>query len=493
MQDLEFPEADSAETGCLGSVFLDNETMPDIVSIIGPEDFFNPNNRRVFSAMCKLYERSELIDPILVGEVMKKEGSLESYGGVARLLDLIRGVPLHLDVKDLARLIKKASVSRQAIRIFATGTRDILAGDLEVSEILGRIENRVLKFNNELAGESSTDPSGFVPASSLVETLRTQFENYNAGIATGVKSGMERLDNNLDGGGFQRKGVYLVAGAEKSGKTSLALDWIEDIVTVQALTALIVTLEMSKETLLKRLYAKHTGIPYYMFRPGFYDGNGDKPYSRALEGLAKFGEYPFLITDNLFDMESIERHCSRAIEQGHKAGNTEVGIIFLDYLQLIVSTARQFNSREAEVSWVSRRIKRMAADLDVPVVVMSNMNRTNLNQDGSEPDTYNLRDSQQLAFDAEAVMFVHDPAYTPGKPYQRPEIADMLLLLSRQRNGPTDRIPLKFIGPYMQFMTEDQYAVYSGGDVPETKGQRLDKQKKQEDLWDEDDEEWSNG
>ena len=490
----ELPSNEDAENTCLGSIILDNEVIDICVKYFGPEDLYNPFSRAVYKAMLTLRQEQKPIDPITIGEELKREGPIDSFGGVSRITQLTFGVPIISNIEEYAQAIKTHSLTRQAIRLCTNIQRDLLSDDVDPATIIGKLEQKAIHLSTALNVERKDDPIGFARVNDIVPSMREQFERYHRNEASGVKTGMDNLDTMLDGGGLQGKATYLIAGAEKSGKTSLALDWMEDIVTQQNKTALIVTLEMSKETLAKRLYSKHTGIPYYMFRPGFYDSPTDNVYTRAIEGLEKFSKYPFKITDNLFRMDAIARYCAKEVEQGFKEGNTPVGVILLDYLQLITPTGTHGN-REQQVASVSRDIKLLSADLDVPIVVMSNMNRVGM-AEGQEPDTYNLRDSGSLAFDAEAVMFVHNPAYVPGKPYERQEITDMVLILARQRNGPTGRIPLKFIGPYMQFMTESQYAKSFGDPktdkrIPESKGQLFERKAEIENLWDEDDDEWS--
>lgn len=491
------PSAEDAETACLGSIILDNECIDTCMKYFGPSDLYSPHNNRVYAAMIELRQSGKVIDPIVIGDIMKRDGSLESFGGVSRITNLTMGVP-HYSIESLeewAKKIRTHSLTRQAIRLCNNITRDLLSDDVDAEYAIGKLEQKAIHISTALNNERKDDPIGFTEVNAIIPTIRAQFERYNRGESTGVKTGMRELDDKLDGGGLQGKAAYLVAGAEKSGKTSLALDWLEDIVTQQNKTGLIVTLEMSKETLLKRLYSKHTGIPYYMFRPGFYDTAKDNVYTRAIEGLDAFGKFPFKITDNLFQMDAIARHVSKEVEMGFKDGNTPIGAVLIDYLQLITPSGSHGN-REQQVASVSRGIKMLSNDLDVPIIVMSNMNRVGM-AEGQEPDTYNLRESGSLAYDAEAVMFVHDPAYVPGKAYVRPEVADMVLILSRQRNGPTGRIPLKFIGPYMQFMTEPQYLKAFGNqkvdqNVPSSKGQLFEKQAEIENLWEMDDDEWSN-
>lgn len=497
--DHSLPSSDEAEQVCIGAVLLDNSVLETCKQHFVPTDLYSPYLRMIYAAMLTLDKEGSPIDPIFIGEVLKrdliKRGALENSGGIARITNLTFGLPHFTNIEEYAKIIKAHSVSRQALRLCNTISRDILSGDVEAVDVVAKLERKAIALSTSLGSTGERDPVGFAKVDSLADTIKAQFERYHRGESTGVKTGMKQLDDMLDGGGLQPKGTYVVGGMEKSGKTSLALDWVEDIAIRQDKAALIVTLEMSKETLLKRLYAKYTGIPYYMFRPGFKDTANNPAYTKAMQEIDEFCKYPFKIADNLFAIDDIYRHCAKEVELGHKPENKEIGVILLDYLQLI-NPSGSHNSREREVGTVSRAIKMLASDLDVPVVVMSSLNRFGLTE-GQVPDAHNLRDSGNIGFDAEAVLFVYNPAFVPGKPYEPREITDMQLILSRQRNGPTGTIPLKFIGPYMQFMTEDDFSKHFASKTGEleTKGQAERRVAEVEDIWDlsDDDDEWLKG
>lgn len=300
--------------------------------------------------------------------------------------------------------------------------------------------------------------------------MAQQFDNYKNNISSGVKTGMDKLDQMLDGGGLQEGGLYLVGASEKAGKTSLALQWGMEVAYNQGYEVDVVTTEMAKATLAKRLFSQYTGIPYSVFRPGFYG----KFYLKAMKDLIAFSEIPIRIGDRLRTVEVISNRLRRRVENGHRKGQRQVGLGIIDYMQLIELDNATKKNRTDVVAEISRRFKLLATELGIPLVIMSSLNRLGMTE-GQRPDTFNLRDSGTLAFDAEAVFFLHNSLYVPGKKYVPQEITDIDLIVSRQRNGPTGDIPLKFIGPYMQFMTESQYAKYSVGEEQAQKpmGQRI--------------------
>lgn len=494
------PSSEESEQVCVGAVILDNSCMEINMKFFGPEDLYNPFHRRVYSAMIQLHHEGKLIDPITIGEILKKEGSLETMGGVSRITDLAFGLPNFTagTIEEYAIIIRKMSIKRATVRLCTRVANDMLGNDPNYTEeeILAHLEQKVLQLNSAISNEGTDVPHGFIAAQDITPLLKDHFEQLHRGEATGISTGMKVVDDDLDGGGLQRKGSYLIAGSEKSGKTSLALDWASHIAAVAKKAVLIVTLEMSKEVLLKRIYSAHTGIPYYMFRPGFHDSPTNKAYTKALEGLDEFGKLPFLIADNIFEWGAIKRHVTREVEKGHKAGQTEIGLVIFDYLQLM-NVSGVYDTR-ARVETVSRGIKQLGSELDVPTLTMSSMNRLKFgDSENPEPTVDNLRDSGQLGYDAEGIFLLHNPALVPGKPYIPKDITDITLILARQRNGPMGRYNLKFMGKYMQFMTEADFMKHHGTqDVDQNYGGTKQTARVNDDrilnLWDADDDEWQN-
>lgn len=482
--DKALPSSEDAEQIVIGSILLDNASGEEVFKALVPSDFYHPIYRRVFGSMIELSQMNMVIDPITIGENMKSHGQeLTSIGGVGAITNITLGIPLFGSITEYVALIKKHSVARKTLQLLHGMTEDILRGEDPIEDVLERGESTLLTLSSRVHSEGSIPDKGFWDLSDITPTLEARFRGYNAGIITGAPTGMPELDKMLDEGGLQPGGLYLIAASEKTGKTSLALDWAYNGAVIQGLTVPIVTMEMSRENLAKRLYSAHTGIPYYMFRAGFYDSQTDKSYTRALEGLAEFGKFPIKIADKLFGLPEIARHLRRVVEIGLKVGHpVKYGII--DYMQLVEGTPGA-KTREQEVSNVSRNLKKLAAELEIALVVLSSLNRANLSE-GQEPGPINLRDSGALAFDAEALIFLHNPLYVPGKPYEPQQVTDIAMILSRQRNGPTGRIPLKFIGPYMQFMTESQYRKHFRDDgLPKSVGQMIGESRELDKLWDE--------
>ena len=487
--DKPLPSNTDAEKIVLGSILLDQKCFDLTLSIVDPSDFYSPMYRHMFTAMINVQVLGQSIDPITMSEYFKSQDI--TFIPITEITGLTIGLPhfSHSDVSNYATLIKEHSVARRLIRLCNETMYNAIKGEENIKTLLEPFESQVLTLTSSVNNRDKKIEKPFSDLGELVPELHQQFHNYHYGITNGVKTGMREVDEVLDGGGLQGGGVYLVAAAAKTGKTSLALDWIYDITAVQkAGTALVATGEMSKVTLAKRIYSAHTGIPYYRFRPGLYDTHDDKTYTKALNELTRFGTIPISISDNLMTIGQIKRHFRRQVEAGHKSNDPKKKIVvgMVDYLQL-VGLDNSKGSRTEEVEKVSRELKLLAMELDIPIIEISSMNRIGM-EAGNVPDTYNLRQSGSIEFDAEAIFFLHNPAYIPGQPYEPQEVTPMNLILARQRNGPSRNIPVMFIGPYMQFMTVNQYERNRGSTdndeiVPQSQGQMLLKEEDDMKLW----------
>lgn len=489
--DRPLPSSDDAEKLLIAAPLLDQRVMETIAKQIGPDDFYSPALRRVFVAMLDLFTSDKTIDAINITESMKSIGQdVASIGGVSFIMSLLHGLP-HYDAKSIQEhidTVKKHSVSRRALTLSNKLIKDLWSGTEDVAEVLETFESKIGSLNVEIQTSSTqTNIKGFYTMEEIVPELRERLVNFHKGISSGVKTGFWELDELLDGGGLQAGAVYLFAATEKTGKTSLILDIAYNIAAIFKESAVpFVTMEMNKTTLAQRLFSSHTGIPYNKFRPGFRD-DSHAYYSTAMESLEDFSKIPIWIADSLYSFNQIARYLRKAVELGHKTGRL-IKVACIDYLQLIGWDEKTSGETEA-VTKISRAVKMLANELGIAIIIISNLNRQGLSE-GQEPDTFNLRNSGTLAFDAEAVLFLHNPAYIPGKPYERRDVTDINLILSRQRNGPTDRIPLKFIGKFMQFMDLRTYGkLFGDGSQEQTIGQAAQAQEQIEDMWEIDDEE----
>lgn len=486
--DKPLPSNEEAERIVIGSILINNAMYEVVASVLDPKDFYHPINRTLFDAIVQVANNSRVVNSVALEEYWKSQHfDYLGAGIMSHISGLLVGLPplSERTIKQNVNIIKGHSVARQLIRACNTIIYDTLEGSKPIKEIMEYSETKVLTLSSDINTEDKRVDKPFSSLAEIVPAMRQQFEDYHAGKTTGVPTGMRELDDMLDGGGLQNGGMYLVAAGEKAGKTSLALDWVYHISAIAKRgVSLVSTGEMAKITMAKRIYSAHIGVPYYRFRPGIYDVPGDMTYTKVLQGLTRFGQIPIYISDKLMTMGQIRRHWLRMVEAGHKSNNPVV-VGLIDYLQLVTKDGRKL-TRTEEVEAVSRDTKLLATELGIPIIAISSINRLGL-QDNGTLDVHNLRQSGTLGFDAEAIGFLHNPAYIPGQPYEPKEVTPMNFILARQRNGPTGTIPLMFIGPYMQFMTVKQFEKAKGDGtsdaLPKSLGQMQQEKEETEDLW----------
>lgn len=426
-----------------------DKVIPTIRDVLSSGDLYVGRHKIELDVIYSMYDAGVTMDPLIIVDKVRQKipYSILDYSSV------VMDVPpmTKATLLEYCRLIKEIGVRRKTMLWASRFQHDLEYYTDEPTDQLvieGRQQFENIIFDNR--GDTE-----FTTVENIVPDIREQFENYHKGIATGVTTGMQELDNILDGGGLQPKSMYIIGANEKTGKTSLILGWAYHVASTQNKRVAIITLEMSKEVMTKRLFSTYSNIPFYVFRPGMSDNGPLGPvYSQSVEKLEHFKNVPILIADTLFTIPQIRSKLKQLKDQSLRDG-IELGLVCIDYLQ-IVKNGTTLATGEQEISNISREFKIMSSELDVPIVVISSLNRVGL-AEGQEPDVYNLRGSAAIGFDAEAVMLLHNPAYTPGKPYEPRDVTDMILIVARQRNGPTARIPLKFIGKYMQFMTEKKF------------------------------------
>jgi len=451
------PSNNEAEKAILGSILLNNDLIDEALkSETKPGQFYSPFHNRVFNAMLIIRDRGDVIEPIAIGEELKKEGRLDSYGGVAAIANLTYGLPHFNNINQYLKLVREKWLARQLIKKCYEIASETLAEEEPLSEQLERAEKRIFAISNRLYQGSTEKRKGFYDLDELAPMMRERFINFHKGIGTALPTGITPYDAMLDGGGLNKKGLYIFAGKAKAGKTALVLGILYYIAKHFGVRVLSASLEMDKIQQAQRVFSQHAKIPYGFFRKGFHG----EPYEIALKRLKDFSKLPISISDSLFTIGDIRTHFRRKVEQGLKPGQTPVGVGLLDYMQLVELDEVRHKGPEdrvAAVSKVSRECKHMANELDIPIIAISSMNRLGFDSTDGEPDPDNLMQSSQLAYDAEAITFVHNPNLVRGQKYIPKEVEDINMILSRQRNGPTGTVPMKMIGKMMQFMTPEEF------------------------------------
>lgn len=436
------PHSAEAERAILGGVLLDNALISQAVELLRPEDFYVPSHRRIFTAMIALFERGAEINPILIGEELKKENALESVGGISFITNLTYGLPHSTNIVHYAKVVRGKSMLRQLVRASNKITQEALEQEDEPEIILDHAEQAIFELADERVRQ------GFVHVKPVAEQLLEKIQEMEgrAALLTGLTTGFADLDKITSG--LQRSDLIILAARPSMGKTSFALMLAENAAIHAGAVVGIFSLEMSKEALVMRMLCSQANIDAQRFRNGFLSRPEWSQIAKSLGTLADAKIF-------LDDTPGITVLEMRAKARRLAAEQKRLDLIIVDYLQLMSGSTRRVESRQQEVSQISRELKGLAKELNVPLVALSQLSRAPESRSDHRPQLADLRESGALEQDADVVAFIYR-----AEQYKTPEERDSLpedqkniaeLIIAKQRNGPTGTVDLRFTPSSMRF------------------------------------------
>ncbi len=438
-----------AERSILGAILLDNNALNTAIEALKAEDFFLPQHRHVFQQMLALGESQHAIDLVTLTEELHRRGELEAAGGAPYLASLVDGVARVSNVEHYARIVKEKAVLRNLIH----ATHDIQQRAFEAEEgadtILDNAESSIFALAEDRV------KSGLLPIKDIVHENFDRLERiFREGKSiTGISTGYGELDKLLSG--LQPSELIILAARPSQGKTALALNFAENIAIRGGLPVAVFSLEMSKESLLQRLVASVGQVDAHKFRTGHLNR---EDWKRMTEALGRIANAPLWVDD---------AGSTSVLEIGAKARRVKrdkgLSLLVVDYLQLITGRGR-FNSRQEEVASISRGLKGLAKELQIPVLVLSQLTRAP-ERDERGPQLSDLRESGAIEQDADVVMFIYRPHFfrAGATPEEREETE---LRIAKQRNGPTENVKFVFKSRMTRFeeAAPDAFSQFAGGD-----------------------------
>ncbi len=431
------PSSEESERVILGAILLDNAIIAQAVEHLKAEDFYSPLNRRVFAAMISLFEKQKQIDPILIGEELKKEGSLESIGGITTITNLTFGLPHFSNVEEYIKVVRDKSVVRNLIRTCNSITGEALAEEDDAEVILDHAEQAIFKLAEARTQQSF---SRIAPvADRILARVREHAAGQSSGI-TGLSTGFTELDDMTSG--FQRTDLIIVAGRPSMGKTALCLTVAQNAALRSNAVVAVFSLEMSKEQLVTRMLSSEAHINAHRFRTGHLMSN---EWEKLAGAIATLSDAKIFIDDT----PGISALEIRAKSRRLAAEQKQLDLIVVDYLQLMGSGGgRRNDNRQQEVSQISRELKSLAKELDVPVLALSQLSRAPEARNPPKPLMSDLRESGSIEQDADVVAFIYREDY-----YKETEENKGLaeLIVAKQRNGPTGTVKLAFLREFTRF------------------------------------------
>jgi replicative DNA helicase len=431
------PHDIDAEEAVIGSLLIDGTTIHKIATLLQASDFYGERNSLIYGACLALHERDEAIDQITVAQELDRKGNLEKCGGAAYLSHLIAICPTSLDIEHHAQIVYRLSVMRHLIDAAGQIANIGYQADPDVDASLNRAEDILFRLRH---GQSPRDFTHIRQVlDTYFETTAPEAEGLDKEPITYVLSGFTGMDEFL--GGFQRSDLIIVAGRPSLGKTSLALSLARNAAVDQGACVALFSLEMAREPLVWRILASESEVDSRRIRLGLHTEEQEK---RVMDAIGKLSEAPIYIDDSpqlrVVEMRSKARRLH--FERG-------INLIIVDYLQLMQGDGRGEN-RVQEISYISRSLKALARELNVPVLAVSQLSRAVEWRASHRPILADLRESGTIEQDADVVMFIYrDEIYFtkeewerehPGETYPPP--AD--IIIAKHRNGPTGEIKLLF-------------------------------------------------
>ena len=448
------PQAVDVEQYVLGALMIDNDAFTVVSELLHPEVFYDPRHQKLYSAILNLNLKEQPVDMVTVSQELKKEGTFEQVGGNSYIIDLTNAVASSANVEYHARILVQKYNARQLIHYASTIETKALDEGQDIDELMQEAEGTLFEISQK------TMKQDYMQIDPIVKQARMMIEKAasNTGGITGVSTGYTELDKIT--AGWQESDLIIIAGRPAMGKTSFALSLAKNIAIDNREPVAFFSLEMNNVQLVNRLISNVCSVPGTKILNGQLSQD---EWSRFDNNVGKMQGAPMYIDDtpglSVFELRTKAR---RLVKEKN------VKLIMIDYLQLMNATGMKFNSRQEEVSTISRSLKSLAKELNIPIIALSQLSRAVEQRpgQGTRPQLSDLRESGAIEQDADMVLFVHRPEY-----YNILEDSDgnslkgmAQIIIAKHRKGATADVTLSFKGEYTRFANTDEYDPYSVSD-----------------------------
>ncbi|MCH7492479.1 replicative DNA helicase [Patescibacteria group bacterium] len=423
------PQNLEAEQSVLGSLLIDKNAIIKVADIIMPDDFYKDAHGLTLESMIDLYEKREPIDVLSLASRLEDKDQLETIGGRSYLATLANAVPTSANVVSYAKIVQQKATLRRLLNVAADITQLGYNETDNIEELLDQAEQNLFSVSQKYLKQN------FVPIKSILTEAFDRIDELHkeSGKLRGIPTGFKDLDNIL--AGFQKSDLIILAARPSMGKTTLALDIARQIAVEKKIPVGIFSLEMSKEQLVDRLLCAQSGVELWKMRTGKL--SEDEDFTSIGHAMGILSEAPIYIDDSATANIMEIRTKARRLHSEHN-----LGVIVLDYLQLMQGVIHSDN-RVQEISEITRSLKAIARELNIPVLVLSQLSRAVESRTPSIPKLADLRESGSIEQDADVVMFIYrESMYKNDLDVTRKNIAD--IYIAKHRNGPTGKIQLYF-------------------------------------------------
>lgn len=447
------PHSIEAEQSLLGGLLIDNTVWERVGDIVNEADFYRDDHRRIFRQIARLIELGKPADVVTVYEALEKNGEAEHVGGLAYLGEIANSTPSAANVRRYGEIIRERAILRKLVSVGDQIAASALTpSGKDAKTLLDEAEAKVF----EIAEAGARTVSGFVPIQPIlgqvVDRIQELYDRDSPAGITGVPTGLADLDEKTSG--LQPSDMIVLAARPGMGKTSLALNIAETVAVEAGLPVAVFSMEMPGTQLATRFLSSVGRIDQHKIRTGKLN---DEEWQRLTYALGKLHEAPIYIDETPgLNPTDLRARCRRLHRQCGR-----LGLIVIDYLQLMTSL-KESDNRSAELSEISRSVKSLAKELNVPIIALSQLNRSLEQRPNKRPVASDLRESGAIEQDADIIMFIYrDEIYNPDSPDKG--MAE--LIISKHRNGSTGTIRMTFLGEFTRF--ENFAGTYTGSAPPE--------------------------
>ncbi len=428
------PQNIEAEQSVLGAILLDNDALHEAVELLQPDDFYRDSHRKIYQAMTELYTRNEPVDLITLNNYLKGRNELDDVGGVQYLSSLASFVPTSANIKYHSRIVREKALVRNLLHSVTDIAKNVYDNDLDTDELIDYAEKKIFDLSDK-----KIKTSFFTMKELISDTFVTIERLYDKKEAiTGIPSGFKDMDELTTG--FQKGDLIIIGGRPGMGKTAFSLNISQHVGIAMKEPVAIFSLEMAKEQLVMRMLCSEAKVDSNKVRKGFINKRED--WNKLTNAAGKLAESLIFIDDSSGISVLEMRAKARRLKQQHG-----LSLIVVDYLQLMRGRGK-FERREQEIAEISRSLKALAKELQVPVIALSQLNRGVETRGGNKnPTLADLRESGAIEQDADVIIFLYrdtkDEIESRGK---------VIVDIAKQRNGPTDKITLTFLDYCTRFV-----------------------------------------
>lgn len=435
------PHDEVAEKSLLGAVIINNDVLPEVLTIVQPRDFYESRHQLIFQAILDLYDQHKPVDLLTLTNELKSKKSLNEVGKASYLAELSNFVPVASHAKAYAEIVERASTRRRLISAGTQIAEKAYADDADTDNLIGDAERELFEVSDKIV------KSDYVAIDDLLANAFDRIDELhrNKGALRGLKTGFRDLDKKT--AGLQKGDLVIIGARPAMGKTTFAQNLTYNIATINKKGVLFFSMEMAANEIVDRMISDVSGVDNWKMRTGNLT---DEEFQRIGDAMDEMDGLPIYI-DDTSSMTIVElRNKARRAMHDH-----DIGVVVVDYLQLIQGSDRYKGNRVQEVTEISRGLKILARELEIPVVALAQLSRNVTGRDDPRPVLSDLRESGSIEQDADLVMFLHRPDYYKQNDDNYEETHITELIIAKHRHGAVGKIELYFHPELLRFMSLD--------------------------------------